>query len=399
MNKKQVSVIWSYIAVVLIAVTVALCVALYTVIHTKVNLAREEYAKATEAVTETAAETADALAEETEALPEEENSDISGPGMLDLWENSSPLKQQLVSYVERVTDENSSSFIPIERRIAVFDLDGTLFCETDPTYFVQSMTIHHILDDEGYRDRASKFEKKTAEKLLKLLEEGKETSELETDSRKCFASSFSDITAEELYEYIQAFKTLPAPGYDGMMRGDAFYKPMVQVVDYLEANDFTIYIVSGTDRSVVRGLIHGSPLKISDSHIIGSSRSVRASGQGEKDASSYIFTGEDRIISANENSEIINQMNKVVAIEREIGMKPVLSFGNSTGDASMLEYVITGNPYESMSFALCCDDLERENGNPEKAEKMREMCSENNWIPISMKDDWATIYGDGVSKK
>ena len=65
----------------------------------------------------------------------------------------------------------------------------------------------------------------------------------------------------------------------------------------------------------------------------------------------------------------------------------------------MAAYVSKGNPARSLAFMLCCDDTERENGNPAKAEKMRSLCQENGWIPISMRDDWKTIYGDDVSRK
>ena len=86
-------------------------------------------------------------------------------------------------------------------------------------------------------------------------------------------------------------------------------------------------------------------------------------------------------------------------IAQEIGVQPVLSFGNSTGDASMAEYVTSNNKYKSLALMLCCDDTERENGNVEKAEKMVSLCEEFDWVPISMKNDWTTIYGDGVTKK
>lgn len=76
-----------------------------------------------------------------------------------------------------------------------------------------------------------------------------------------------------------------------------------------------------------------------------------------------------------------------------------LSFGNSTGDSSMAEYVTSNNQYKSLAFMLCCDDLERENGNTEKADKMFALCEEFDWVPISMKNDWTTIYGEGITKK
>ncbi len=87
-------------------------------------------------------------------------------------------------------------------------------------------------------------------------------------------------------------------------------------------------------------------------------------------------------------------MNKVSAIVREIGIRPVLAFGNSTGDSSMATWVTDGNPRRALAFMLCCDDVVRENGNPEKAARMRALCERNGWIPVSMRDDWKTIYGD-----
>ena len=62
----------------------------------------------------------------------------------------------------------------------------------------------------------------------------------------------------------------------------------------------------------------------------------------------------------------------------------------------MANYVINDNPYRSLAFMLCCDDTERENGNPDKAQEMYGLCETYGWIPVSMKNDWTTIYGDGV---
>lgn len=92
------------------------------------------------------------------------------------------------------------------------------------------------------------------------------------------------------------------------------------------------------------------------------------------------------------------QMNKVSTIIKEIGVQPVLGFGNSLTDASMVNFAQYNPNYKSLGFMLCCDDLEREYGNIAKADKMRADCEKNGWIPISMRDDWKTIYGDGVTK-
>lgn len=84
---------------------------------------------------------------------------------------------------------------------------------------------------------------------------------------------------------------------------------------------------------------------------------------------------------------------------QEIGSQPVLSFGNSSSDSSMAEYTVTNNKYKSLAFMVCCDDLVRENGNSEKANEMKQLCGQNGWVPVSMKNDWKTIYGEGVTRK
>ena len=133
--------------------------------------------------------------------------------------------------------------------------------------------------------------------------------------------------------------------------------------------------------------------------MIGSDESFVGTNQGDTDGLKYTFSKDDELITGG-NFLIKNlKMNKVSAIEREIGVKPVLSFGNSSGDEAMCNYVINKNEYKSAAFMLCCDDLERENGNTEKAEKMRKSCEENGYTAVSMKDDWTTIYGENVTRK
>ena len=184
-----------------------------------------------------------------------------------------------------------------------------------------------------------------------------------------------------------------------MKRGEGWYKPMLQVVEYLQANDFTVYVVSGTDRFIVRGIVYNSPLNIPMGQVIGSDEALVSNNQGDTDGLDYVFDASDSLVLSGEFIIKNLKMNKVTVIAQEIGEQPVLSFGNSTGDSSMAEYTVNKNPYKSLAFMLCCDDLERENGNTEKAAKMYDLCEQHNWIPVSMKNDWTTIYGEGVTKK
>ena len=316
---------------------------------------------------------------------------------LSLWTADAKAKTELESYVKAVTDEKSPDFIPVERRIAVFDLDGTLYGETNPTYFDYSLVIHRVLEDPDYKDKATDFERETANAIVAMLRGEPEPDELEVDNARVLASAFSGMTVDEFSDYVADFLNQPAPGYEGMTRGESFYKPMLEVVDYLKANDFTIYVISGTERFMIRQ-IAGETLGIPNSQFKGTDLSLVASGQGTTDSLHYVFTDNDEVLWGGELLVENIKMNKVSVIVQEIGEQPVLSFGNSSGDVSMAEYVTTNNPYRSLAFMLCCDDTEREYGNIEKADSMLALCKEQDWIPVSMKNDWTTIYGDGVKK-
>ncbi len=317
---------------------------------------------------------------------------------LSLWTDEALAKQSLVAYMDMITSDGVG-YIPPEDRIAVFDLDGTLFCETDPVYFDYSLLLYRVTQDPDYIDRASDFERETAKKIQEMILTGKSAEGLEVDHGKCVASAFAGMTIPEFEAYCKKFRDLPARGYEGMTIGEGFYRPMLQVVDYLVANDFKVYVVSGTDRLIVRGIVKDSLLKVPAEQIIGSDETLVARQQGEADGLNYVFTAGDDVVLGGEFIVKNLKMNKVTVILQEIGKQPVLSFGNSTGDASMAEHATSNNPYPSMAFMLCCDDEVRENGSAAKAEKMAKLCAEYDWVPISMKDDWTTIYGDGVTRK
>ncbi len=316
---------------------------------------------------------------------------------LSLWTRNSMPAEALLNYISVITDESSEYFIPVRDRIAVFDLDGTLFCETDPNYFDYTLLKYRVLEDPDYKDKASEFEREVAEKIREQNETGKSFPGLEVDHGKAVASAFAGMTVAEFNAYIQEFKKQPMPSYVGMNRGEGWYRPMLQVVDYLKENGFTVYVVSGTDRLIVRGIAYDSPLGLPNRQLIGSDETIVSSNQGDADGLNYVFAEGDELILGGEFLIKNLKMNKVSVIMQEIGQQPVLSFGNSTGDSSMAEYVTSGNPYLSLAFMLCCDDLARENGNQAKADKMYDLCETFDWVPVSMKNDWTTIYGDGVT--
>lgn len=308
---------------------------------------------------------------------------------LSLWNDDAPARNALLEYVNAVTDEDSADYIPVKSRIAVFDFDGTLFLETDPTYFDWMLFSHRVLEDPDYRATDEMIS------TAKAAQNG-QMPKLDNKRERMVSQAYQGMTLDEFDAYVRDFMTEDQPGFVGLKRGDAFYRPMIEVVNYLRDNGFTVYVISGTDRLTVRPLL--DILCLPPTQIIGSDSSIVSDHQ-TGDALDYVFVKGDTLTLGGENLVKMLQMNKVSAIVREIGVKPVLAFGNTMSDASMLNYTINGNPYRSLGFMLLCDDLEREYGNTKKADDMRKDCAHYGWIPVSMRDDWKTIYGDGVEKR
>ena len=324
---------------------------------------------------------------------------VEGEDPLSLWSDDAPLKKELVAYVENVTDESSPDFIPAEDRIATFDIDGTLLNETDPNYFDYTLLVHRVTEDPDYKDKASDFEKAVAAKIIDQNENGTKYNELPVEHGQAVASAFKGMTVDEFYDYVHKFAETEMPSYTGMKRGESFYKPMVQVVQYLQANGFDVYGMSGTDRLIMRGLFSSElcPIDLPLNHILGSDETLVGSNQGEEDGLDYTFSKDEKLVLGGEFLMKTLKENKCYIIQREIAKQPVLSFGNSSGDFAMHNYALSNPKYKSAAFQLCCDDVERENGKPAKAEEMVMECEENGYVPVSMKNDWTTIYGDGVT--
>ena len=391
---------WKTIAIAAILVAVislgGLC---YTVVRSGSAQTGTQAAPAVEQTAAAGEQTAEGeqtapAADETAA--ETQTNTIDANEMLSLWNEGAPAREQLIAYMDAITKEGSPDYIPVENRIAVFDFDGTLFCETDPNYFDYTLLVYRVTEDPEYKDRASEFEKMVAAKIIDQNTNGTKYAELPVEHGQAVASAFKGMTMREFLDYIQEFKKQPMPSYEGMTRGGGFYEPMLQIINYLKANDFTVYVISGTDRFICRGIMENSPLELPNSQIIGSDETVVAGLQNGEDGLNYTFTQGDDLFLGGEFIIKNLKMNKVSVINSEIGVQPVLSFGNTTGDAAMCNYALSNNPYKSLAFMLCCDDLERENGNIDKANSMYKLCEENNWIPVSMKNDWKTIYAEGV---
>lgn len=312
------------------------------------------------------------------------------------WTEGSEAKTALVNLVTNATDENSDGYIPVENRIAVFDMDGTLLSETNPYYYEWMMFFYRVLNDEDYT-APEEIKTFVTDVAIPAVYAGKVTDEIDAQFSKYQAQVYAGMTMDEYRDFVEEFMEQPVDGSDGMTYGDSFYIPMREVVEYLQGNDFTVYVVSGADRQTTRVTV-GKELGIAPNNVIASDSSIVASNQNGENGEFYTFTSDD-VVQRGGDLIIKNlKMNKVSAINREIGVQPVLAFGNSSGDESMLLYTIKDNDYPAEAFILMCDDTTRDYGNPDKAASVKEMAEKNGFNAVSMKDDFTTIYGDDVTK-
>ena len=313
------------------------------------------------------------------------------------WDPDSSSLAALAAFVQDAVDEQSPGYLDPADRIAVFDMDGTILCEKAPVYIDYCLTMYRVLDDPTFP--ATGEERDAMAQVREHAYTFGETYHPKTITKDdLVASAFAGMTPEEFRAYVVDFADhTDAVGFEGMTYGQSFYKPMIEVIDYLRANDFDVWMVSACEREVVRALVQRFAIPFD--HVIATDVPYVASGNDQWPADAYNMGSGERILLGAPLDEVECGMSgKPAAIAREIGKRPVLAFGNSSGDYSMLNYA-EGNPdHEGMGFFVVCDDTVREYGSSEKAAGYYREVEAQGWTAISMANDWQTIYGEGVVK-
>ena len=312
-----------------------------------------------------------------------------------LW-NSCDALAALQEYVKDVTNPASPNFIKKEDRIATFDMDGTFVGELYPTYFEYNLLEYRVLDDANYKDIAPEDVRQTAQEIRDFVRNGtKLPDHFDMKHAQAAAKAYAGMTLAQFNAYVKAYAAKQANGFRGMTYGQSFYKPMLQVFDYLADNGFTCYVVSGSDRFICRALVEA--IGIAPNRVIGMDVRLRSSSQGTEAGVNYTMGREEDLIRTDELIIKNLKTNKVLQISQEIGKVPVLSFGNSGGDCAMHNYCLS-NTLRSAAFMLIADDEARDHAKREKALSLGEQWREAGYHVISMRDDFKTIYGEGVEK-
>jgi phosphoserine phosphatase len=311
--------------------------------------------------------------------------------LTEYWTEGAEPAQALRDYVAAVTDEESEDFIPEEDRIAVFDMDGTLTCETFYTYYDTMMFIEFCLKDHPER---------VSDELRAVAASIQPGYTADESLARNFAKAYAGMTVNELFDYATEFGQKKTSSFNNMKYGEGCYLPMVEVVKYLHENGFTIWVISGTERTTSRAIMANSPLHeyVDPGHMIGTDFEVKVRGYEDVPSNmDFKYENGDELVFTGGFIQKDLNANKPIYIEREIGHRPVLAFGNSGSDTSMLNYTIDDrNKYKSLAFMVVADDDVREWGKQDWNEKSEEYRSMG-YIPVSMKNDFATIYKEGVT--
>ena len=313
--------------------------------------------------------------------------------MTEFWTEGSRPAQELRDYVAKVTDpSDTANFIPKKDRIAVFDMDGTLVCETYYTYYDTMMFIEYCLHDHPER---------VSDELKEVASAIKPGYVADETLARNFAKAYAGMTVEEFRDYVVEFGQKKTASFNNMRYIDNFYLPMVELVKYLYDNGFTIYVISGTERTTTRAIVANSPIKdyVTPNHVIGTDFEIKVKGhETESSNMNYKYADGDELVLTGGFIQKNLNGNKTIYIEREIGQRPVLAFGNSGSDTSMMNYAIDSrNPYPAQAYMVVADDSVREWGKQDWAEKSAEYESMG-YIPVSMKDDFAQIYPEDITK-
>ncbi|MGX8705289.1 MAG: prephenate dehydratase domain-containing protein [bacterium] len=316
-----------------------------------------------------------------------------GAAQIPGWAADSPAMASIVAFVNAVTDKTSPDYVPPEARIVLFDSDGTLIGERYPNYSDQCMLLQRLLHD--VTNDGNPEDVAFAEAMEAAIQTHAPLPSSPRSTAQMSAEYFKGFTVEQYRAYIREFMKQPVPGFEGMTYGRRFFVPMVELVRYLAERDFQVYINSGTERIFLREMTADTLGKwIPPYRVIGSTFSLTATGQGDTAGRDYTLAPDDQVILEGNMTFKNLKVNKVYSTIDEIGMSPIMVFGNSSGDFAMGQYAVQ---HGGRAWMLLCDDTERDYGDTDEAASFAEKCAALGFETVSMRDEFETIYGEGIT--
>ncbi|SFV57414.1 FIG068086: hypothetical protein [hydrothermal vent metagenome] len=302
---------------------------------------------------------------------------VNATEVLPSW-NDGKSKTNIVNYVKTVTDKNSTDFIPVKDRIAVFDNDGTLWSE-QPVYFQFFFAMDRVkalAPQHPEWKLVQPFKAVLEGDIKKVMASGKE------GLLKLIMVSHTGMSDEEFDDIVAAWiKTAKHPTKKVRFT-ELVFQPMLELLSYLRANGFKTFIVSGGGIDFMRPWateVYGIP----SNRIIGSEIEVKYRDR--------------KIIRIPKTRFIDDKEGKPVGIHYHIGKRPVAAFGNSDGDLDMMQYTEANRHYKTLQLYVHHTDAKREwaydrKSHIGKLDKGLDYARDHNWTVVDMKKEWKVIY-------
>jgi hypothetical protein len=304
--------------------------------------------------------------------------ELSDP--LPSW-NDVASKNNIVAYVRDVTNSKSESFIPIEDRIATFDNDGNLWAE-QPAYFQLFFAIDRVkemaADHPEWKD-LQPFKAVLDNDMEELKKQG------EHGLIKLVMATHAGNTVEEFKADVKKWIATAKHPTKNVTYDKLVYQPMLELLQYLQENDFKTYVVSGGGVDFMRAFV--SPIyNIPSEQIIGSRIKTKFEYNN----------GNPKIVRLPELDFIDDKDGKPLNIQKIIGKKPVFSSGNSDGDLPMMQWTAS-NTYKSFMLYVHHTDSIREwaydrASHIGRLDKGLDQANNDGWTVIDMKNDWKVIF-------
>ena len=293
--------------------------------------------------------------------------------------NNGLTKKVIVDFVTKVTEEDGDDYVPPRDRIAAFDNDGTLWNEK-PLY-VHFFAVFDHMKRQMEADPSLKQRepyKSLANKDKAYFVDLYEAASYDTLLGQLIAVPFGGMTTDAYAAWGRDWlKTWKHPKYKVGVEG-LIYQPMLELIRYLDANDFKVHIFTADEGAFLR-LVSEELYGIPPERVHGSS--VRIEYIAGKDEAQLVRTYQARYLD--------NWGGKPRLIMQELGKTPLLAGGNSNGDLQMLQYTALNGGF---SLLLHHTDNEREDAYDSHTDKVMPLAVEEGWTVIGMKNDWKEVF-------
>jgi phosphoserine phosphatase len=291
-------------------------------------------------------------------------------------------KEAITEFVARVTTQNSPDFVPPAERIAAFDNDGTLWSE-QPVYFQVTFAIDRA------KAMASEHSEWRNREPFKSVLAGDVKDLAATDQKdvlEIMAAAHAGITTEQFSNIVKDWtKTARHPRFNRPYT-ELIYQPMLELLNYLRANGFKTFIVSGGGVEFMRAWAEEA-YGIPPEQVVGSS--VVAKFERNTD-------GKPVLMKEAKVEFVDDGPGKPVGINRFIGRRPILAFGNSDGDLQMLQWTTAGSGARFAGIVHHTDagrEFAYDRASPiGRLDKAWNEAAERGWTIIDMKQDWKVIF-------